>query len=247
MRDELISFFTALRFLSRLPVPLADAPEGAMQRALRYYPLAGAVIGLSGGIVYMVAATILPPLVAAALALAVHLLVTGALHEDGLADTADGLGGGATKARALEIMRDSRTGVYGAAAIVLSLILRTAALAAFAPLAGFFAWIAVQTIGRLAILPALALTDYARAEGLASAVSGRPTPADLAVACATGIAVVVVATGAAGIVAIIVAAAAAGLMLWRLVARLGGYTGDGLGAVEQIAEIAALVALAAVI
>ena len=245
MRDELAIFLHAVSFLSRLPFAMpASAPDDVMRRSLRYYPLAGVVIGLPGGICYLVAAALMPPLLAASLALVVHLLVTGALHEDGLADTVDGLGGAAGRERALAIMRDSRTGAFGALALVLSLLLRIIALAALAPSAGFLAWISVQALGRMAIPPALALARYARDDGLATGLAAGASRRDLGIALASGALIVLLGAGPPGLAAMLGAALAAGILLWRLVVRIGGYTGDGLGAIEQVAEITGLVVLA---
>ena len=127
-----VDFTTALAFLTRLPLPEPDRPPD-LARATRAMPLAGAVIGLGGAAVYgLTGALGLTPAIAGLLAVATTILLTGALHEDGLADSADGLFAGAEPARRLEIMRDSRTGAYGALALILSVGLRATALAAIA-------------------------------------------------------------------------------------------------------------------
>src|SRR5215469_1055652 len=127
-RDELVA---ALTFLTRLPLgrARADAPPPSLADTVWAFPVAGVVIGAIGGIAYAIARGLaLPALAAALIAVATTALVTGALHEDGLADTADGFGGGATREAKLDIMRDSRVGSYGACALTLSLMLRWSAL-----------------------------------------------------------------------------------------------------------------------
>lgn len=235
---------SALQFLTRLPVPDPGWETGRLRRASRYFALVGAFIGTAQGLVWLGALWVLPPAVAAGLALGAGLLLTGALHEDGLADTADGLGGGTTRDRALEIMRDSRIGTYGAAAVVLSLGLRWAALASLGGEAGALALVIAATAGRALLVPATALAPYARGEGLGGAMGGGAGPVEIAVALGT-LLLVSAAAGPAGGLAVLAAAGAGALMLWRLVARLGGYTGDGLGAIAVLAETAALIALSA--
>ncbi|WP_339947649.1 adenosylcobinamide-GDP ribazoletransferase [uncultured Albimonas sp.] len=249
LREEASLLLYALQFLTRLPIPSAAAGYGPdrLAQAARWFPAAGALAGALSGAVFAAAATILPPLAAAALALAAGMALTGALHEDGLSDTLDGLGGGFTRERALEIMRDSRIGAYGAAGLGLSLLARAGALSALAPLEGFAALIAAHAAGRAAMIPAIRFAAYARTSGAAATVAaGTPAgvfPASvlLAILLCAG------AAGWAGLAALAVAYAAGALVLWRLVRRLGGYTGDGLGAMEQAAEIAALLTLAALI
>ena len=155
VRDELGLFLTAAGFLTRLPVPgWVGWAEDRMLRASRYFATVGALVGLGGGLVWWLAGQIAPAAVAAGLALAAIVLLTGALHEDGLADCADGLGGGETGAQALEIMRDSRVGSYGALALVLSVGLRWAALASLAPGWGVLALVLAGGIGRATMVPA---------------------------------------------------------------------------------------------
>ncbi|MCA1910303.1 MAG: adenosylcobinamide-GDP ribazoletransferase, partial [Magnetospirillum sp.] len=146
----------AVGFLTRLPVPGCPAyVEGGLARAMRVFPLAGALVGLLGGVVFVAAQDVLPPLAAALLALLTTIALTGALHEDGLADTADGLGARGGREKRLEVMRDSRSGAYGVLALVFSVGLRAAALAA-APsaLAGLGALVAAAAFSR-ACVPAV--------------------------------------------------------------------------------------------
>jgi adenosylcobinamide-GDP ribazoletransferase len=249
-----------LRFYSRLPVPRlpGEADAHAMPdfgRAIRMLPLAGAIIACLAALVLALALGLsLPVPVASALALASLVLTTGAFHEDGLADTADGFGGGATIARKLEIMRDSRIGSYGAAALVLALLLRWSALTALAargiaPAAA--AMIAVAAVSRTAGTLPLALLPPARVDGVAyAAARPRPLPCGFAWCLCAALSF---APYAAGIQALPAAAApvvavAAALAVTALARRqIGGQTGDVAGAAQQCAEIAGLCALCAAI
>ena len=232
-------------FYTRLPVGHLAVPSSDFAGAQWAAPLAGAVVGLFGGAILVGAAWIgLPVALAALLAVAATMLVTGALHEDGLADTADGLGGGATPERKLEIMRDSRTGAYGVAAMVFSILLRAGALAAITPLAAFVALIAAHAGGRALIPYLLATRQPARTDGLSANV-GRVSERTAHVALGIGaLALLPIGFWAA-------IAAAAALALWLLVARavaqrqIGGHTGDICGALEQGGEMIILLAAAA--
>ncbi len=244
VRDELGLFLTAAGFLTRLPVPgWVGWAEDRMLRASRYFATVGALVGLGGGLVWWLAGQIAPAAVAAGLALAAMVLLTGALHEDGLADCADGLGGGKTGAEALEIMRDSRVGSYGALALVFSVGLRWAALAALAPGWGVLALVLAGGIGRATMVPATALASYARPDGLGRSLAGGAGGVEVAAALGTALALGIVG-GWAGLLALGLALAVAGGFLLYMTRRVGGYTGDGLGAMAQLGEIAVMVVLA---
>jgi adenosylcobinamide-GDP ribazoletransferase len=214
-----------------------------MLQASRYSAVAGALIGLAGGLVWWLAGLALSPVVAAGLALAAMIWLTGALHEDGLADCADGLGGGKTAAQALAIMRDSRVGSYGVLALVFSVGLRWAALAALAPVWGVLALAIAGGIGRAMMVPATALTGYARREGLGGSLAGGAGGIEVAAALGTALLLGIVG-GWAGLLALGLALAVAGGFLFYMVRRVGGYTGDGLGAMAQLGEIVVMVVLA---
>ncbi|MSU88371.1 adenosylcobinamide-GDP ribazoletransferase [Rhodobacteraceae bacterium 2CG4] len=235
----------ALRFLTRLPVPAGGIGDWSLARAARWFPLAGLVVGVLAGAAWWLASAIgLPPLAAAGLALTVQALLTGGLHEDGLADLADGLGSGAGRARALEIMRDSRIGAHGALALGLSLLLRTAALAALAPAAGLAALAIANILSRAAISLSLGTLPYARPAGLAQ--DGRDhDPRALALTVGLACVAALLLGGLTGVLAIAAAAIGWAAISWRLVRSLGGHTGDGLGATEQVVQAAVLLVLAA--
>jgi adenosylcobinamide-GDP ribazoletransferase len=219
----------------------------------RMLPLAGAAIGAVGATMMAVALWLgLGPLLSAALAVATLTVVTGAFHEDGLADAADGLGGGTTPERRLEIMRDSRIGSYGGAALIIAFSLRIAALTTMAErlstTAVAIAIVIAASSSRVAGLLLLGLTPPARATGAAYVV-GQPSVSTLATACVLAVGVAGALSAAGGLplggialgltVDVLIALAAARIAL-RLV---GGHTGDIAGATQQIAEIAFLLAL----
>jgi adenosylcobinamide-GDP ribazoletransferase len=234
---------TAILFSTRLPVPRSAATgSGDVARASWAFPVAGALVGSTGALAYTIASGIrLPPALAAALALGATLLLTGCLHEDGLADTADGLGGGRDRAHKLEIMRDSRLGTYGACALVMSLLLRWSALAAMTgPVAVASALIAAHVAARSALPAFMRFVPPARLDGL-SAQAGQPDLRSAAVAVLLGIFALVTALGFAPTMIGVVLATCAGLFVaWLSTRQIGGQTGDVLGALEQIIEIVIL-------
>ncbi|KIC07829.1 cobalamin biosynthesis protein CobS [Leisingera sp. ANG-M1] len=237
----------ALVLLTRLPLP--HLPADAFQRqakAVWAFPLAGLAVSLPAALLAALAlAAGLPAMVAAGLALAVQVMLTGAMHEDGLADTADGLWGGFTRERRLEIMKDSRIGAYGVIALILGFGLRWSALAALLQVAGPWVLLPLAMLSR-AVMPALmAALPNARAAGLSQTV-GRPRalPCLLAALLAIGLSLPVI--GAAALAtALAIGAAAAGLGVLAK-AKIGGQTGDILGAAQQTAEIAGLLTLLAI-
>ncbi len=242
MRREAARLLSAVEFLTRLPVPDPGWEPSRLARAARWFPLVGVLVALPAAGIWLAASALLPPFAAAGLALGFVALVTGALHEDGLADAADGLFGGRTKERALEIMRDSRIGPFGAVALVFVIGLRWSALAALPPAAGALALIAALPAGRAAMVLLLARGRYARSEG-AAAEAGGVGVAELAVALLTALTAAALA-GWAGLVGLALALALAALLLRVAARKVGGYTGDVLGAAEQIGTTAALLVLA---
>ncbi len=245
-RDEFLAAFT---FLTRLPLGSVrtDAPPPSLADASWAFPFVGLVIGTIGGIAYAIASALaLPALAAALIAVATTALVTGALHEDGLADTADGFGGGATRESKLDIMRDSRIGTFGVLALIVSIGLRVVAIAdAGTRWHVVAALIAAHALSRGALPAAMHRLDPARADGL-GAGAGRPEQNQVLIALAVALIVAVIATGLrAGLTAALVVAIVAVAIGWLAQRQIGGQTGDVLGAIEQGAETAALLAAAA--
>lgn len=245
----------ALQFLTRVPVRLSGFEPAWLNDCVRHFPLVGALVGAVGAVVLIGASQLWPAWIAAVLALTATVALTGGFHEDGLADTFDALGGVVPRDKALAIMKDSRIGSYGALALGLSLLLRAALLAVLAtrPLVGAVAALLAShalargaAVGVMVSLPYGGDADHAKAKPLALAVAPRNF---------------VVALGWCGLLMLglwgwgisprrlLLALAAVGVAallmrqwLWR---RLGGYTGDGLGATEQLAEISVLLAFTA--
>ena len=234
---ELRLALTALMFLTRIPVPAWVGHSAAqLNQSARYFPLAGLAVGAVSALAYVAAATILPHSVAVALAIAAAVLATGAFHEDGFADTCDGLGGGHTREDALRIMQDSRVGAYGAIGIALALILRFAALASFAPGAVGPALLAGHAASRFYPVLLIRLLPYARLEG------GKSKPfaigaIDLVIALAIGLLPVVLLFPPRDWLAVLPPLAACGWLAGTFKARLGGFTGDCLGATQQVCEL----------
>ena len=248
LRDVIADLRMATSFVTILPVASPKpAADGSVARATWALPVAGLLVGLTGALVYASASRFgLTPNLAALLALAATALVTGALHEDGLADTVDGLGGGRTRERKLEIMRDSRIGTYGVCALVLSFGLRWSALAAIAnPWAVALALCAAHTAARAGLPAFMSQVAPARPDGL-SASAGSPPGRSIAIAFAVGILALVLALGPGKALVSLIVLSLAGLMLARLAIRqIGGQTGDILGAFEQTGEILILLVAAA--
>ena len=244
----------AVAFLSRLPVPqrFFSAAPGPLSETVRAFPLAGIVVALPAALLLgLLTAAHAPALVAGGMVVALQIAITGALHEDGLADMLDGLGAGSDAERALAIMKDSRIGTFGTIGLVLSIGLRAAAIGVLAtllsPLAAAFAFLGIAAASRAAMVWHWQALPCARPDGVAGK-AGRPEEAPASFAIGLGVAALVVclvpACGlAAGAGALAAIAAATALCTRHVGGRLGGYTGDTIGAAQQLAEIAALLAL----
>jgi adenosylcobinamide-GDP ribazoletransferase len=235
LRDDLASAFA---LLTRLPVPGHHARGAAAAWA---WPVVGAAVGALGAVAGAAALALgAAPAAAAAAVLAAQALATGALHEDGLADTADGLGGGRDRARRLAIMKDSRIGTFGTLALLLVTLARWGAVAALLAAGGALgALVAAGALGRAPMAAVMAALPNARGEGLAAA-TGRPPPATAAAAAGLALAIAVVAAGWTGLAMALAAALAALPVALAAHRRIGGQTGDVLGATEQVAETCAL-------
>jgi adenosylcobinamide-GDP ribazoletransferase len=238
----------AVQFLTRLPTPaLVGFQADWINRSARYFPVAGQLVGLMSGAIWVLADRFWSGLPAAALAVAAGVLITGGFHEDGLADTADGLGGGQDRGRRLEIMKDSRIGAFGALALGLTLALRITLLAGQPPWAGAVALVVAHGGARAAAVVVMAALPYAGDPGAAKI---KPVPRgvrwpEAALALALGGWPLLFLGVPRAALAIVLAAAAAGVMALLSRKLIGGVTGDILGAVEQLAEIALLMAATA--
>ena len=246
MNEWLDDFKMAVGFLTRLPVPHPDGAAANFARAYRMFPVVGGLIGAAIGLFCLALRQLgVPDLVAAALALGAGTLLTGALHEDGVADLADGFGGGRDIDAKLAIMRDSRLGTYGAMALMVSFATRLAALAAIPDGYVVPGLIAAHALAR-GVLPAMAANlPYARPDGLARN-GGQPDATAAAIAAALAFVIGLASLSWTHALWAAVLAGASGLVIARLALRqIGGQTGDVLGAAEQTAETVVLVLLAA--
>ena len=242
---------SSLRFFTRLPLPTRETEPPDWAHIAWSAPLAGAIVGAIGGLALIIADELsLPPFLAAAFAIGALVLTTGALHEDGLADVADGFGGGSTREEKLAIMRDSRIGAFGAIALVLCLLLRVGALAALqrhSPSFAFAGLVLANSAARAGALAPLAWLGPARSDG-AGASAGRLDSAHL-LAAALSVAAIAFVTGLSslGVVRALFACVLAAGSAWGVCAlarrQIGGQTGDVAGAAAVAAEMGAWAAL----
>ncbi|WP_321490059.1 adenosylcobinamide-GDP ribazoletransferase [uncultured Hyphomonas sp.] len=242
MNNELAKLLLAIQFLTRLPVPgIFRYTETRMAGSTAYYPLVGILIGSLIAAVFWISTLIFPHTVSVILAIIAGLLVTGAFHEDGLADTFDGIGGGMTVEKSLEIMKDSRLGTYGAAALGLALALKATALVSLPATVLLIAFPAAHGLSRLSSVITIATSKYVRGEGKSKPVATGASPATLAIACLTGAAIGLALFGLLPLAPFLggIAGLCTGHILMRCFFefKLKGYTGDTLGAVQQASEI----------
>jgi adenosylcobinamide-GDP ribazoletransferase len=255
---QLTLLMVATQFLTRLPTPrIAGFDPQWLRRSLRYFPLVGGVVGLINVAVWWIGSQWLPASVAVGLMIAASLLVTGAFHEDGFADACDGFGGGNTAVRTLEIMKDSRIGAFGAIGIFMMLGLKWAAIASLPLLALPLIVVSAHVVSRWCSIALVWQLRYVRSDGAGKSLpfDGGLSGAEWLVAGLLGAIPVVITAGIAGYGAIVSEAVGAGVVAAAIAtaacalyfrARIGGYTGDCLGATQQLAELAFIVvALAA--
>lgn len=254
MTEFLGDLARSLGFLSRLPVPsrFFEGRDGSVSRAVQAFPSAGFLIAIPPALLLaLLLAMDADPLLSSLIALGALTLLTGALHEDGLADAADGFGGARDREHALAIMKDSRNGSYGVIALILSFGLRAVALSVLAgpaPTLPALAMLASAAGSRALMVAHWHALPAARDNGVAAG-AGRPNSASRNIALASAVlAVLVLLWPVAGLLPLVLAAglsALAALGLTRLSARrIGGHTGDTIGATQQVSEIAFLVTLA---
>jgi adenosylcobinamide-GDP ribazoletransferase len=230
----------ATSFLTRLPADAcARAPED-LARATPWFPVVGGLLGLALAGSYAAGLLLWPGAVAAVVTLAIGLLLTRAFHEDGLADLADALGGSRDRAGALSILRDPRLGTYGGAALALSVLVRAAALATLDAPGAAAALPAGHALSRAAAIVVLAGVAPARGEGLGAAYGAHVGRAHAAAAAGAGLAIAAATMGVWGVAASLCVVPGATLVTHLAVRRLGGVTGDVLGALQQVGEASVL-------
>jgi adenosylcobinamide-GDP ribazoletransferase len=232
----------ALTFLTKLPWPWrGPAAEGALARAMFWFPWVGALLGLGFWGVWLGLHRLLPAPAAAALLLAFTVVITGGLHLDGLADTADGLGGGRSATDALRIMKDSRVGAFGVLSLILALLLKFALFLSLGEAGGGRALILYPIISRWAMVFLAYLSPYARPEGgLGQAMTEGASRRVLAGASLSAGVLALLILGTSGLILLAGAAALVWLGSLYFRARLGGITGDVLGATNEVLEVAVL-------
>jgi adenosylcobinamide-GDP ribazoletransferase len=238
MAEWLRLFLIAIQFLTRLPVPdKLQASEETLGNATKFFPLVGAMVGAGAALTFWLLQHLLPHSAAALFAIIFTAFITNAFHEDGLADTFDGCGGGWTKEQALEIMRDSRLGTYGALALIFLILGKFCFLSALAP-GQVWRWLIVaHTASRWTVLPLCAWLPYARAEGQGKLVAKQIGKADIFIGSMTFFGAVLLLPWQAALAALLVAGLVTLLSGLYFRARLSGVTGDCLGAANQLTEV----------
>ncbi|WP_372844502.1 adenosylcobinamide-GDP ribazoletransferase [Psychrobacter sp.] len=259
LRYEARLLLVAVQFLTRLPVPpFADYDSQWLHQSSRHFPAVGLLVGLLCAGVFWLASLLFTPLVAAVLSTAFGIKLTGAFHEDGLADSCDGLGGGLTRERTLTIMKDSRLGTYGVLGLVSALLLKISLLATMPTFVAIAALIIGHTASRLCCISLLTLLPYggeiehAKAKPMAQQLTllqGLLSSGWLLLAIILLIGLLPDIMQQIGIwqwlMALLLGIVATDYMRRLLRRRLDGYTGDGLGATQQLSEIAIYIGLAA--
>jgi adenosylcobinamide-GDP ribazoletransferase len=245
----------AVSFLSRLPVPdrYFTGHDGSLSRTVAAFPLAGLIIALPSALLVLIlasasAATVLIAIVS----ITVQVMLTGALHEDGLSDTADGFGGGRTREKVLAIMKDSRIGTYGALALILSITLRVAALSilidALPPLAAGLSWLAAAVLSRTLMVWHWSSLPPARADGVAASAGAPDIDATRTALILGGAITLILSLTAlpfhAWFLAAAVSLSGVAVFTRHCRKRIGGHTGDTIGATQQVCESAFLATLA---
>lgn len=250
MRHQLRLFLTAVQFFTRIPVP-AWVGHSAQQldQSARYFSLVGVCVGTLTAVVLWLAALLLPFSLAVVLSMFAGILLTGAFHEDGLSDFVDGMGGGYTREKILAIMKDSHVGAYGVIAIVLALLLKFLLLLSLLDASGSVLMVAAALIAAHAVSRLMAVSIMLTQQYVRDDDSARAKPAaqglsrtSFVVALLVGVAAMALLPAAGADIASAVSAVSCALSLrfylaWVLRKKLGGYTGDCLGAVQQITEI----------
>ena len=230
-------WLVALSFFTRIPVHIADFQEADLNHAARYFPLVGALVGVVAASVYTLASKIMPGEIAILASMTASIWLTGAFHEDGLADAADGLGGGCGKEQVLTIMQDSRLGSFGAIALFLMLMAKYEVLTHTYPALITSVMIVSHALSRFAAVLVIYTQHYVRPVGKSKPLATQLNNRELAFAAFFGLAPFILLLPKLLIALLPV------LIVWcwfsyKLKKRLGGYTGDCLGAMQQLCELA---------
>lgn len=252
MSQQYRLFLVALQFLTRLPVPpLTHYQSDWLHQSSRYFPAVGLLVGLLVGAAFAFLSMWFSPLLAALVSTALGVYITGAFHEDGLADTCDGLGGGYSKARALEIMKDSRLGTFGVLGLILLVGTKVALLSEFSAWQGLVALTFVHGASRLACISLIVLLpyggdiDHAKAKPMAQQMNITQWGIAAAWLVLPCVYLMSVFGGTKVLLMCVLMLLTTGFMFKLLKRRLAGYSGDGLGATQQLAEVAGYAGLVA--
>ena len=252
MLHQLRLFFLALQFFTRLPIPGLVGYQADWQRqAIRYFPAVGLAVAVLVIAVYELSAQLWPQAVAVLLSTVAGIALTGALHEDGMADACDGFGAGGGAERILEIMRDSRAGAFGIIGIGLTLALKCVALSSMPADRVWAALLLAHPLSRLACLPLIKALSYVREEGKAKTLAQQLSAGECLIGALTVLPILLLTGGFGwlpwpGLLLGVVLAALSTWWLARLFVRgIGGYTGDCLGAVQQVTEVMLYLGLSA--
>jgi adenosylcobinamide-GDP ribazoletransferase len=240
-------FLTALQYFTRLPMPAwTGHGQAQLEGVVRYFPAVGWIVGGIAAAVLWLTAWILPAPLPVLLSTAAGMWLTGAFHEDGLADTIDGLGGSAVRERALEIMKDSRVGTFGVLALVMTVFIKLAALNAMPTLSACVALVAGHSVSRWCSVVIVWRRSYAGnlQQSRAKPAARSMTPLQFSIATLFGL-LPAVLCGMPAIAGIAFAAVTLAWLLRWFTQRLGGYTGDTLGATQQLTEVSFYLALLA--
>lgn len=238
--NELKRFFAALMFFTRIPCPSwANHSEAHIHHAGKYFPLVGLLIGATASLVVLLTLRVYPQPVAVLLSMVATLLITGAIHEDGFADSCDGFGGGQTREQIMRIMQDSRIGTFGTVGLILLLALKFETLTLLAPGMLAIVLVAGHSTSRLIAISFLHTHLYVRPEGTGKshAITQKMSIADLALAGIFGLAPLALLPLRQALCALAVLLFVRFLIGCYMSRRLGGYTGDSLGAAQQVTEI----------
>lgn len=230
-------FLTAIMFFTRIPVHFNQFDEADLNKSTRFFPLVGILVGAVGALVFWLADILLPVEIAVLLSMAATILLTGAFHEDGLADSIDGLGGGWSKEQVLTIMVDSRIGSYGAIGLVLALLTKYQALSYQATALIPASIVAGHAVSRLCAVLVMFTQSYVKTEGKSKPLATQLNVTELIIATFFGLLpMAFLATKfLAALIPVVI------VWLWfsvKIKSRIGGYTGDCLGAMQQLTEIA---------
>ncbi len=241
LQREAIAFLAAVRFFTRIPIPdrVPHSTE-SLNHAARYFPAVGLLVGTVSAIAFFLSALVLPTTVAVLIAMLSSIYMTGAFHEDGLSDMTDGLGGGWEKMRILEIMKDSQVGSYGVIAISMALMSKFVLLDSFDPLWVPFLLIAAHAFSRYCSVLIMAGLPYVREDMLSKSkpLATKLTRNALLVASVFGLLPLLLLPTTAALMGVVVGLIVTIWLGRKLQKWLGGYTGDCLGATQQLSELA---------